>query len=492
MKFTFRNSSRTRAYQMLAVALLAAAPVLAGNNGERGKPVLIKAAEIHIGDGRVVTDGAILVQGGKIVAVGPGITVPDDAKVVDMGDSAVTPGLIDANVVLEPDDIVTRSPRSARQVVHDIFCPQHRHNPVVGCCGSLCSNSEAHVTGQSCPQCGFPDVPLDLDMAVGVRRRADRAEHASEVVPYTRIIDSVNLRSPDLGRLLEGGVTTVFVTPDSVISSQGAVVHTGGPMNKRVVREADAVKAALGRDPINRGRRNSVPFRKAVTFHSRRPTTRMGVTWVFRKAMHDTKRFMNGLDVYGADAPTPQAMKVLARVFEKEVPLRIQAREQRDILTALRLSEEFELPFVLEEGTEAYLCANELKSANVPVIYGPILDRRLGFRGIGGEGDDAKLTAVNTLINAGIQTALTANDLRDEAGLARQAMCAIRYGVKEEDAIRSVTLTPAKILGLDKTLGSIETGKQADLVVWSGKPFSATAVPTLVLIDGEIVIDRRG
>ncbi|MGB0715612.1 MAG: amidohydrolase family protein [Phycisphaerae bacterium] len=488
------NSSRTRAYHVVIASLLCVPVALAAKPDANAGTVFVKASEIHVGNGQVIKDGAVLIKDGKIAAVGAGLKAPSNAQVVDMGDSVMTPGLIDANTVLEPDDVVTRGPRSARQVLHDIFCPQHRDQPVVGCCGSLCPNSESHVTGHSCPQCGFPEVPLDVDLAVGVRRGADRAEHASEIVPHTRIIDAVNLRSPDLGRLLEGGVTTIFVTPDSasVISSQGAIVRTGGPMGDRIVKDADAVKAALGRDPINRGRSNGVPFRKFVTFHSRRPTTRMGVTWVFRKAMHDTRRFMQGLDVYGADAPSPQAMKVLAKVFQKKIPLRILAREQRDILTALRLSEEFQLPFILEEATEAHLCARELGAANVPVIYGPIIDRRIGFRGTSGEGDDAKLGGMAALLDAGIQTALTANDLRDEAGLARQAMCAIRYGVTEEDALKSVTLVPAQILGIGDTHGSIEKGKHADIVVWKGRPFDATAVPAVVMINGKIVLDRRG
>ena len=95
------------------------------------------------------------------------------------------------------------------------------------------------------------------------------------------------------------------------------------------------------------------------------------------------------------------------------------------------------------------------------------------------------------LIEAGIPTALSAQDLREEDGLARQAMYAVRAGLTPEKALESVTLTPARLLGIDKEVGTLEAGKRADLVIWSGEPLEATSRPLLVVIGGKTVYDGR-
>lgn len=330
-------------------------------------------------------------------------------------------------------------------------------------------------------------------MAVGVRPSPMSVEHSSEVIPHTRVIDSINLRSPDFDRLVGGGVTTVFVAPDSaaVISSQGAVVRTAGALRDRVVRETSAVMAAMGSDPSRRGFSNNLPFRQLVNFYNRRPTTRMGVAWVFRKAMHDTNRFGKGVPVYGADAPTEPAMEELQRILAGETPLRIQARMHHDILAALRLAEEFGLRFTLIEGTEAHRCLDELKQAKTPVVYGPVYIDAPGMRAFSSEVDRARLHTLKELLGAGVPTALTAHELRDEDGLARQAMYARRYGVSLADVTRCVTETPAKLLGLDREVGTVTAGKRADLVVWNGEPFDGSSRAVVVMVGGEVVVDRR-
>jgi imidazolonepropionase-like amidohydrolase len=217
----------------------------------------------------------------------------------------------------------------------------------------------------------------------------------------------------------------------------------------------------------------------------------MGLVWVFRKAFYDAIRSRDGLRVYGADTAEPEALAVLLDVLDGQVPLRIQARIQRDILAALRLAGEFDLKFTLEEATEAYRSIDELKAASVPVVFGPIYERPSGIRVRSGEANRSRYHTFRSLLEAGIPTALSAQELREEDGLARQAMYAQRFGVSFDDALQSVTQTPARILGLDRELGTLRRGKRADLVVWSGQPFAATSMPIVVLIDGEIVLDRR-
>jgi imidazolonepropionase-like amidohydrolase len=471
---------------VVAIAMVSQ-PVRAG-----GGTIVVKGVTIHVGNGEVIDNGVVVIRDGRIAQVGANLAIPPGAKVIELSGGSLTPGLIDANAALEPTNRMMVDRRNARQVVADLFHGDHKDHKheAVGCCGSKCSRQLQHASGEKCKQCGFPDT---LPMAVGVRRSAMTVEHSSEVIPQTHVIDSVNLRSPDFDRLVGGGVTTVFVAPDSaaVISSQGAIVRTAGPLNARIVRETDAVMAAMGTDPSWRGFGNRQPFRQFVNFYSRRPTTRMGVAWVFRKAMYDTERFEKGAVVYGADAPTEPAMKELRHVLSGEIPLRIQARMQHDILAAHRLADEFGLKFTLIEATEAHRCLDELKKAKTPVVYGPVYIDAPGMRRYSSEVDHARLHTLKELLRAGIPTALTANELRDEDGLARQAMYARRFGVSLADVTRCVTETPAKLLGIADEVGTVTSGKRADLVLWNGEPFDGSSKPIVVIAGGEIVVDRR-
>ncbi|MCH9034259.1 MAG: amidohydrolase family protein [Planctomycetes bacterium] len=454
--------------------------------------VVVKAGTLYTGSGQVIEGGMLILRDGRVSQVGQSLPVPKGALVIEVAAGSITPGLIDANAAIEADDtVMLSSPKSARAVLHDFFCPRHRHKAVVGCCGSTCSRALRHVEGGTCSECGFPNAKPPL--AVGTKSWLSLAEHSSEVIPHTRVIDSVDLRARDFDRLLRGGVTTVFVAPDSaaVISSQGAIVRTGGSIDRRILRETDAVKATIGTEPSRRGIRNLMPWDPEVTFSTRRPTTRMGVGWVFRKAMYDTQGDAKGVAPYGADTPSEAAMKILRKVLTGEIALRIQARQRHDIATACRLADEFSIPFVLEEATEAHLCIDELKRREVPVIYGPIYISPTGHRSWSWEVDNARLHTMKALLDAGIETALTAHELRDEDGLARQAMYAIRYGVAADKVLSAVTATPAHILGIGDELGTLEPGKRGDVVLWSGQPFEATSSPLVVLIDGEIVLDRR-
>ena len=209
------------------------------------------------------------------------------------------------------------------------------------------------------------------------------------------------------------------------------------------------------------------------------------------KAFYDAERFKKGAEVSGADTPSEAALGALGRIRTGEIPLRIQARMQHDIVAAIRLTQEFGLSFILEEATEAHRCLDELKEHNVPVVYGPIYVVAPGYRAESSETNRNRLHTFAALLDAGIETALTAQELREEDGLARQAMHAMRNGLSLAQVLPTVTSIPAKLLGLDDRLGTVETGKQADLVLWSGEPFAATSSPTVVVIGGEVVVDRR-
>jgi imidazolonepropionase-like amidohydrolase len=319
-------------------------------------------------------------------------------------------------------------------------------------------------------------------------------EQSSEVTPHRLLIDSVNLFSNDFARLLRGGVTTVYVSADSanVIGGRGAILKTGGPLTERLVKRADAVKATMGSDPRDRGLPNFLPpyYGPPPSILTRRPTTRMGVEWVFRKAFYDAQRVRDSREIYGADMPPRQAIPVLLQILAGELPLRIQARMQHDIFTALRLAAEFNLKFTLEEATEAYRCLPQLKAAGVPVIFGPLYMTPKGFRGLTDEVNRPRLNTPKQLADAGIEFALTAQELRDEEGLVRQAMLAVQNGLPPAQALQAVTATPARLLDLAGQVGVVAPGAAADLVVWSSEPLDATSRPLVVLINGRVVLEE--
>jgi imidazolonepropionase-like amidohydrolase len=506
---------RSRALSGIA-RLLASAAIFAGMSAaalaRADGPVVIKAGTLHIGNGQTIANAIVVIVDGKILAVGPGVPIPSGATIIDMPKGSITPGLIDANAQIEPADVISRRAvggpgapppppdapgHKSPSAIAMMFNGGHDPKNCWSCSGiEACAFANIHddlQPEQTCPCCGFPNVGQMESLISGVEQSFSLTESSSEVVPHTRVIDTMNLRSPDFERLVLGGVTTVFISPDSaaVIGPQGAVVRTAGPMMDRIITPASDVKAAMGTDSFTVGADNSPPFRQFVTVTTRRPNTRMGVTWVFRKAFYDAKEWKDGQTPGGADTPPSEAFPQLESILAGKTPLRMQARMQHDIRTAVRLADEFGLKFTLLEGNEAYKEVALLKERQIPVIYGPLSIDPAGTRRFAADRGDPRLSTVRELLDAGVPVALSAQDLREEDGLARQAMYAVRAGVSPADAIKAVTLTPAKMLGIDKDVGSIEAGKRADLVLWSGEPLDATSRPVMVLIGGRTVMDLR-
>lgn len=368
---------------------------------------------VHLGDGTPpIPDGVVVLQGGRIVGVGPfdATTLPADAQVISPPGAELTPGLIDAS------------------------------------------------------------------STVGVTTPESWAEHGAEVVPHLSVLDAVDLRDPGFARLAARGVTAVCLTagPESVIGGRVAVVKTAG--RARVVVREGAVKANLGPEAWRRGQRNRGPW-GPITFATRRPTTRMGAVWVFRDAL-----------ARAADFPAP-AGEVLAEVVAGEVPLRVQARTRGDIETALRLTREAGVELVLEEGTEVRYLLDLVAARRVPVIFGPLFDLPLGARADYGEAEDPALYTPRLLAERDVPFCLTAADLDGEADLWGQALMAVRYGLTPAQALAAVTSAPAALLGAEtgERLGLLAEGRDADVVVWSGRPLEATSRPLAVLVNGEVV-----
>jgi len=476
----------------------AAAPVEDGRN-----LTVIRTASGHAGaEAGTQSDFIVIIDGRRIVAAGSGIAIPVGASVIEIEDGFMTPGLIDANALVEPANLLPESRDGRMNVLHQLFFGEHDPENCAACDGTVsCAFAAAHADLEDdvvCPVCGYPGSIFDHVMDAfnaGVRPGLVLTEVSSEVVPHTHMHDAINLRSSDFHRLAREGVTTVFAAPDAsvVIGPQGVILRTAGPIRQRVLEPSDAITMVIGSDPFRGSVRNSPPSRFAgVTVRSRRPNTRMGLTWVIRKALYEAIELAEGrVPIGGADSPSEPALRVLGRMLEGEVPVRVQARMQHDIITSLRLAEEFGFSFTLLEASEAHRCLDELRSAAVPVIYGPIQWSAAGPGMRGLEARGARLGTVQRLVEAGIETALSARDRRDQDGLAGQVMHAVRAGVEPDEAIRMVTSVPARMLRIDDRLGKLSEGMDADLVVWSGPLHEPGTRPVLVMIAGRVVVDQR-
>jgi imidazolonepropionase-like amidohydrolase len=389
-----------------------------------GSALLIKAGAVVDAKGHRFTPGCVLVRDGKVAGVGSELTALD-AATVDFGPLAVvTPGLIEAN-------------------------------------------ADASLVMQG-------------------------AEDGAELAPRLRLVDALEPDSGAWAGLRANGVTAVYLTPHgrAVIGGRGAVVKTVPSTEERwILDPAGALKATMGVEP---SAGNIVPrFGRPNSIFYRRPTTRMGATWEFRKAFSDAQ-------LYGAaraaGAPRDRDLEVLAELLSKKGELRIRARALQDIRTSIRLAQEFGLGLVIEEGIESFRSPEEILAAKAKLIYGPTLFEPAGMSfgfGFGGGGARAQETDRNYLATparlhaAGIEFALgSAEHAAGPRGLAHQAALAVHHGLPREVALQACTVIPARWLGIEKRVGTLEAGKDADLVVWSGEPFELASRPVAVMVDG--------
>jgi len=333
-------------------------------------------------------------------------------------------------------------------------------------------------------------TPGLVDLAVGIDTGNASVEQSSETVARLSVVDALDLFSYQWERQLRGGVTTALALPadHDVVGGLGAVVKTGGPptLAARLVRADAVLRGAVGSQP---SAGNSPPrFTEPQSFYYRRPTTRMGVEWVFRNAFYDEIQGTGGKDAAAlADA------EVLRRVRSGELPLSVQAKATQDVRTAIYLKEEFQLPrVILDFAIEAWREPELLVRSGVAVVLPPVPPDGRHPDGFVNDSYFQPLDAAKTLHDLGVLFALSGHGsgapgvrLADQAGLAQ------RGGLPLDAALAAVTLVPATLVGVQDRVGSLEVGKDADLVLWSGTPFEPSSRIIGVLLDGRLVLDPR-
>lgn len=311
----------------------------------------------------------------------------------------------------------------------------------------------------------------------------DGNEETDPLTPQLRAIDAINPMDRCFSEALAAGVTTVVTGPGSAnpIGGQLAAIKTyGSCIDEMIVKAPVAIKMALGENP------KSVYHGKNQT-----PSTRMATAALIREELFKARRYLEDLERSKTEEdfdPPEFDMKAEALIpaLKGEIEVHFHAHRADDIYTAVRIAKEFHLNYVIVHGTEAYLMADFLKTEGTRVLSGPFLCDR-------SKPELRNLTPASPgIISAkGIPTAIiTDHPVIPLQYLATCAALAVREGMEEEEALRAVTINPARICGIDGRVGSIEVGKDADLVVFEENPLFMTTKPALVIAGGQIVFKR--
>ena len=306
----------------------------------------------------------------------------------------------------------------------------------------------------------------------------DGNESTDPCTPQLRAIDAINPLDRCFEEARAAGVTTVLTGPGSAnpISGQFAAIKTAGRwVDTMVVRAPVAMKLALGENP-------------KTVYHERHetPTTRMATAALIRENLRKALEYGEKLEKAREDGEEERPdydakLEALLPVVRGELPVHIHAHRADDIATGVRIAREFGLKCVIVHGTEGHLIPELLEGEGVPVITGPSL------------GDRSKPELANLTIESpavltlqGVKVAICTD--HPEVPVQYLPLCAalaVKGGMNPEAALAAITINPAKHLGVADRVGSLEVGKDGDVVVYDGSPFEISSQLKLVVINGE-------
>jgi len=307
----------------------------------------------------------------------------------------------------------------------------------------------------------------------------DQLERSAAIQPELRAIDAYNPMEKLVGWLREHGVTTLHTGhgPGELISGQMLIAKTtGDTVSESVLRPYSALAATLG---------------EGATGHSRStPGNRSKTVAMLRAKLIEAQEYRAKIEAaeQGESPSRDLAMEALVAVLSGEVPMVIQAHRHSDIMTALRLADEFDFRLILAGASDAHLLIDEIRNAGVPVVIHPTMSRARA----GGDTQHMSFTTAAKLMNAGIEVAMQSGFegyVPKTRVVLFEAAMTLAYGASFEQALALVTTAPARMLGLSDRVGSLEVGKDGDVALFDGDPFEYTTRVTGTVIGGVRVSD---
>lgn len=380
----------------------------------------IKNGYIKTMSGENFENGQIIIEDGKIKAVGNNLEIPEDAEVIDAGGYLVTPGLIDGH---------------------------------------------CHI--------GMWEEGIGFE-------GEDGNEDVEPITPQLRAIDAINPMDQGFQDAIEGGVTTAVTGPGSanVIGGTFLAMKTFGKrVDDMVIKDPVAMKIAFGENP-----------KRVYNEQHKSPVTRMGIAALLRETLFEAKQYKEDLDASEEDPDRKPDFDIklhaMLPVMNKEIPLKAHAHRADDIFTALRIAKEFDLDITLDHCTEGHLIPEELSEAGKACLIGPTFGSRVKYELKNKSFDTPKI-----LVDAGVKIAIiTDSNVIPIQHINMCAGMAVKAGLSEEDAWKSITINPAEIAGIGDRVGSLAVGKDADIAIFKGNPLLDIDYETVMtIINGKIV-----
>ena len=298
----------------------------------------------------------------------------------------------------------------------------------------------------------------------------DVNEITDPITPNMRGIDGCNPMDETIESALKGGVTTVAAGPGSANVLGGtffAYKTKGNCIDEMTIQNPIAMKAAFGENPKR-------------CYQGKKIDTRMQISALLRETLEKTKEYMKKKED-GKDVAYDQKLEAMIPVVKRELPLKCHAHRADDILTAIRIAKEENIKITLDHVTDARCILPQIKESGFPCICGPALTHKSKF-----ELANMSFETPNELYKAGILfSIITDSPVIPQQYLSLSAALAAKAGLPEYEAIKAITINPAKILGLDNRVGSIKVGKDADFVICTKNILDTQNEITAVYVDGK-------
>lgn len=330
------------------------------------------------------------------------------------------------------------------------------------------------------PGCVDAHCHIGLDNeAVGWEGK-DYNEIVDPITPQMRAIDSIYPQDESFGKAVQGGVTTACTGPGSANVVGGtfvAIKLAGNRVDNMIVKDPIAMKCAFGENPK----------RCYGQGGKRAPMTRMGVAALLRELLFKTRRYMAD-QAAGKNPPFDMKLEAMIPVLEGKIPLKAHAHRADDILTTIRIAKEFGVGLTLDHCTDGACIADELAKEGYPAFVGPSLGSKTKT-----ELDSKSFTTPGILHKAGVKVSI----ITDAPVIPLQylPMCAgmaARAGMDMEEAWKAITINPAESTGIADRVGSLEPGKDGDLVIWNDDPLTTIGGSAwMTVIDGKVVFSQE-